>query len=33
MPVLLEHMNSFEEYVAAYDHVAQAARGADVPII
>ena len=32
MPVLLEHMNSFEEYAAAYDHVAQAAREAGVPI-
>ncbi len=31
-PVLLEHMGSFEEYAAAYDHVAAAAQKAGVPV-
>jgi sugar phosphate isomerase/epimerase len=32
IPVLLEHMSSFEEYADAYDYVAQAAREVAVPI-
>ena len=31
-PVLLEHMNTSEEYAAAYDHVALAAQAAGIPI-
>lgn len=31
-PVLLEHMGSFEEYAAAYDHVAAAAEKAGIPV-
>ena len=31
-PVLLEHMSTFEEYAAAYDHVSAAAARAGVSI-
>ena len=31
-PVLLEHMSTFEEYAAAYDHVLKAAEAAGIPI-
>ena len=31
-PVLLEHMNSFEEYAAAYDYVAERAARAGIAI-
>ena len=31
-PVLLEHMSTFEEYAAAYDHVAACAHQAGIPI-
>ncbi len=31
-PVLLEHMGSFKEYAAAYDHVAAAAAQAGIPV-
>ena len=31
-PVLLEHMNTSEEYAAAYDHVSMAAQAAGIPI-
>lgn len=32
-PVLLEHMQAFEEYAKAYDYVAEKASNANVPIV